>query len=114
MWILVQCIQDNVLDAPFLCPKLVDFNMENAAHVCLSPHMTTHFADELFELNVLTDQLIELYHPSSGTFYEFTGRGYIQYLRSEDGSFDKTKKSGDKLRKQKTEKKNNPRENTRK
>ena len=72
------------------------------------------FADEFFELNVITDQLVELYHPASGTFYEFTGRGYIQYLRLEDGSFDKSKTSGDKLRKQKTDKKDNPRENTRK
>ncbi len=72
------------------------------------------FDDEYFELNVITDELIELFHPSSGTFYEFDGRGYIQYLRMEDGSLDKSKSSGDKLRKQRSAKKNNPRENTRK
>ena len=71
------------------------------------------FDNEHFELSVLNDQLVELYHPSSGTYYEFTGRGYIQYLRLEDGSFDKSKSSGDKLRKQKSEKKDNPRENKR-
>lgn len=72
------------------------------------------FDNEYFELNVLNDQLIELFHPSSGTYYEFNGRGYIEYLRLEDGSLDKSKSSGDKLRKQKTEKKSNPRESIRK
>lgn len=71
------------------------------------------FDNEFFELSVINDELIELYHPSSGTYYEFSGRGYIQYLRLEDGSFDKSKSSGDKLRKQKSEKKSNPRENKR-
>ena len=32
------------------------------------------FDNEHFELNVINDQVIELYHPTSGTFYEFTGR----------------------------------------
>lgn len=67
------------------------------------------FDNEYFELSVINDELIELYHPSSGTFYEFTGRGYIQYLISEDGSIDRSKSSGDKLRKQKSQKKENPR-----
>lgn len=67
------------------------------------------FDNEYFELSVINDELVELYHPSSGTFYEFTGRGYIQYLISEDGSVDRSKSSGDKLRKQKSEKKENPR-----
>lgn len=71
------------------------------------------FDNEHFELSVINDELIELYHPSSGTFYEFSGVGYIQYLRLEDGTLDKSKSSGDKLRRQKSKKKDNPRVNTR-
>jgi len=67
------------------------------------------FYNEFFELSVINDALIELYHPSSGTFYEFAGRGYIQYLINEDGTIDRSKASGNKLRKQKTELKENPR-----
>ena len=40
-----------------------------------------YFDNEQFELSILNDQRIKLYHPSSGTVYEFTGRGYIEYLR---------------------------------
>jgi len=36
---------------------------------------------EKFELTVLNDGKISLYHLSSGTTYEFTGRNYIQYLK---------------------------------
>ncbi|WP_285651043.1 nicotinic acid mononucleotide adenyltransferase [Allomuricauda sp. NBRC 101325] len=41
--------------------------------------------NDYFELYVINDSTIELYHVSSGTVYEFSGRGYIQYLKS-DGS----------------------------
>tara|TARA_R110001632_G_scaffold34766_3_gene88154 strand:- start:5176 stop:6090 length:915 start_codon:yes stop_codon:yes gene_type:complete len=41
---------------------------------------------EEFELSVITDQRIELFHLSSGTTYQFTGRGFIQFLRSEKNS----------------------------
>jgi len=68
-----------------------------------------YFDNEHFELNVINDGLIELYHPSSGTYYEFEGRGYIQFLAPNDGASGKSVTSGDKLRKQKTEKKDNPR-----
>ena len=71
-----------------------------------------YFDNEFFELYVIDDQLIELYHDASGTVYEFTGRGYIQFLK--DGTaIDKTKSSSEKKRKQHTEKKDNPRESTR-
>ena len=40
--------------------------------------------DDYFELYVINDSTIELYHPNSGTTYEFKGRGYIQYLKSEN------------------------------
>jgi len=38
--------------------------------------------NEEFELTVINDEKISLYHISSGTTYEFTGVGYIQYLKS--------------------------------
>jgi len=71
------------------------------------------FDNEFFELDVINDGLIELFHPSSGTYYEFEGQGYIQFLRNANGKTDTTKPSGNKKRKQKSEKRDNPRENTR-
>lgn len=41
------------------------------------------WGNEEFELTVISDELISLYHIASGTTYEFTGRGYIQYLKPE-------------------------------
>ena len=38
--------------------------------------------NDYFELYVIDDGTIELYHVSSGTVYEFTGRGFQQYLKS--------------------------------
>lgn len=46
--------------------------------------------NDYFELYVINDSTIELYHPDSGTVYEFKGRGFIQYLKS--GSTADTKK----------------------
>ena len=37
--------------------------------------------DDYFELYVLDDRTLELYHPDSGTLYEFTGRGYREFLK---------------------------------
>lgn len=45
--------------------------------------------DDYFELYVINDSTIELYHPDSGTVYEFKGRGYQQYLKSGKGTVDK-------------------------
>ncbi|WP_422083054.1 nicotinic acid mononucleotide adenyltransferase [Ulvibacterium sp.] len=42
--------------------------------------------NDYFELYVINDSTIELYHPNSGTVYEFRGRGYQQYLKSAKGS----------------------------
>lgn len=42
--------------------------------------------DDYFELYVINDRTIELYHPVSETVYQFTGRGYQQYLKSSKGS----------------------------
>ncbi|AWX44301.1 hypothetical protein HME9304_01301 [Flagellimonas maritima] len=38
--------------------------------------------NDYFELYVIDDSTIELYHVASGTTYEFAGRGYTQYLKS--------------------------------
>ncbi len=48
------------------------------------------FSDDYFELYVINDGTIELYHPDSGTTYEFRGRGYQEYLKSAKG--DESKK----------------------
>ena len=71
-----------------------------------------YFDNEYFELYVIDDQVIELYHTASESVYEFTGRGYIQYLKT-GKDIDKSKSSAEKKRKQKTKKKDNQRENTR-
>jgi hypothetical protein len=70
------------------------------------------FNNEHFELSVINDGKIELYHPSSGTVYEFVGRGYIQYLK-EGNTKGKAATQKEKLRKFKKEKVDNPRESTR-
>ncbi len=41
--------------------------------------------DDYFELYIISDNTIELYHPDSETVYEFRGRGYQQYLKSGKG-----------------------------
>ncbi|TNJ47003.1 nicotinic acid mononucleotide adenyltransferase [Tamlana fucoidanivorans] len=63
--------------------------------------------NEYFELTVIDDETIELFHPSSKTVYRFLGRGYIQYLKTADG------KTAEKKRKFRKDKVDNPRENTR-
>jgi len=44
-----------------------------------------YFADEYFEISIITDGEIELYHPTSGTAYRFVGRHFIQFLKSTKG-----------------------------
>ena len=61
------------------------------------------FDNEYFELNVINDGLIELYHATSGTYYEFEGQGYIQFMRNAQGRIDTSKPSAQKKRKQKTD-----------
>jgi hypothetical protein len=39
------------------------------------------WGNEEFELTVLNDEAISLYHINSGTTYEFTGKEYIQFLK---------------------------------
>ena len=67
--------------------------------------------NEYFELSVINDSRIELFHPASETVYEFEGRRYIQYLKS-DNEKNKNKQT-DKKRKYKKDKVENPRVNTR-
>tara|TARA_R110001583_G_scaffold62463_2_gene183637 strand:+ start:2749 stop:3672 length:924 start_codon:yes stop_codon:yes gene_type:complete len=40
------------------------------------------WGNEEFELTVINDREISLYHIDSGTTYEFKGKGYIQYLKT--------------------------------
>lgn len=73
-----------------------------------------YFSNEFFNLYVIDDATIELRHAASGTVYEFRGLGYIEFLRTADAQgrmIEQTDKP--KKRKQKTVKKDNPRENTR-
>ena len=49
-----------------------------------------YLGNEYFELSVINDQTIELFHSDSGTIYEFTGRGYIQYKTTNAGKLRKS------------------------
>ena len=42
-----------------------------------------YLGNEYFELSVINDGTIALFHSMSGTLYRFTGRGYIQYKNKE-------------------------------
>ncbi|WP_242120592.1 nicotinic acid mononucleotide adenyltransferase [Aestuariivivens sediminicola] len=72
-----------------------------------------YFDNEYFELSVINDGKIELFHPSSETIYEFEGRGYIQYLKTSKSKGDGAPGTTDKMRKHRKDKVPNPRENTR-
>jgi len=57
--------------------------------------LTLNYGDgvsEIFELVVLTDQEIELYHIDSGTTYYFEGLGFIQYKNKASGKISETPK----------------------
>jgi hypothetical protein len=72
------------------------------------------FDNEFFELSVINDGRIQLYHTISGTVYEFAGRGYIPYMRQTNVKGKTVTEDGKpKKRKQKTPKVDNPRTNTR-
>lgn len=88
------------------------YGVSNVSGNMYQKHLTLdydYFSNEHFELSVVNDQRIELFHPSSGTLYEFTGRGYIAYYK-EGKTIDKTKTSAEKKRKQYTPKVDNTRE----
>lgn len=71
-----------------------------------------YFNNEYFELSVIDDGTIELFHPASETVYEFQGRGYIQFMKN-DGVKTKSAVKRNDMRKAPKNKVNNPRENTR-
>ncbi|WP_343488233.1 nicotinic acid mononucleotide adenyltransferase [Allomuricauda sp. d1] len=52
--------------------------------------------NDYFELYVINDGTIELYHVASETIYEFGGRGFLQYLKSGDKVGKKRTKSTNK------------------
>ncbi|MGJ8665214.1 MAG: nicotinic acid mononucleotide adenyltransferase [Patiriisocius sp.] len=56
--------------------------------------------NEYFEMSVIDDRTISLYHPNSGTTYEFTGRGYIQYKNGEGQERGKLRLSKEQIEKQ--------------
>ncbi|NNC50425.1 MAG: nicotinic acid mononucleotide adenyltransferase [Flaviramulus sp.] len=70
-----------------------------------------YFDNEYFELSVINDGKIELFHPASETVYEFEGKGYIQYLKTTNTKGKSV--TTDKKRKFRKDKVANPRENTR-
>ena len=49
--------------------------------------------NDYFELYVIDDSTVELYHVASETVYEFTGRGFVQYLKSDNKQGRKRTKS---------------------
>ena len=63
--------------------------------------------NEDFELSVVNDGLISLYQGSSGTTYQFSGRGFIQFLKNSEKNEPAVRNSGRKrtkvIRKQKAE-----------
>ena len=71
------------------------------------------FDNEFFELSVINDGKIELFHPTSETVYEFEGRGYIQYLKTGNTKGKTAETKVEKKRKFKKDRVDNPRENTR-
>ncbi len=52
--------------------------------------------NDYFELYVIDDSTIELYHVSSETVYEFGGRGFIQFLKADSKTGKKRVKSSNK------------------
>lgn len=66
-----------------------------------------YFNNEYFELSVINDGRIELYQPSSGTAYEFVGKGYIQFLKTTNAKGKSA--NAEKMRKYRKNKVENPR-----
>jgi hypothetical protein len=62
---------------------------------------------DFLELSVINDELIRLYHPSSGKTYEYSGRSYITFMRASEN--EKTNLKNRKIRPQKTKRKENTR-----
>ena len=59
-----------------------EYWVDDASQGSLNKHLTLDYdflGNDYFDLYVIDDQTIELYHESSGTTYEFKGRNFIQY-----------------------------------
>ena len=62
------------------------YNVQDDASNLYIKYLTLDYdylGNEYFELSVINDSTIELFHPQSGTLYRYKGRGYIQYKRAE-------------------------------
>ena len=62
------------------------YNVDNVANEPYLKYLTLDYdylGNEYFELSVVNDNTIELFHSDSGTLYRFKGRGYIQYKNTE-------------------------------
>ncbi|OAB80364.1 nicotinic acid mononucleotide adenyltransferase [Cochleicola gelatinilyticus] len=58
------------------------YNIDNVPGTNYRKYLTLDYdylGNEYFELDVLDDRTIELYHNASGTVYRFRGKGFIQY-----------------------------------
>ncbi len=51
-----------------------------------------YLGNEFFELSVINDGKIELFHPNSETIYQFAGRRRIQFKSAEKGKFTQNEK----------------------
>ncbi|NRB59781.1 MAG: nicotinic acid mononucleotide adenyltransferase [Winogradskyella sp.] len=69
--------------------------------------------NEFFEMTVINDGTIELFHANSGTVYEFEGRGYTAFYRGSNVEGKSNIEGEPKKRKQRTPKVDNPRESKR-
>lgn len=70
------------------------YNVDDVAGTETLKYLTLDYdylGNEYFELSVINDQTIALFHSDSGTLYEFTGRGYIAYRTASEGKLRKTK-----------------------
>ena len=65
--------------------------------------------NDFFELSVINDSRIQLFHPLSETVYEFEGRQNIQFLKSAPTKQKTTKRNTDKKRTFKYKRQDNPR-----
>ncbi len=45
-----------------------------------------YLGNDYFELYVINDSTLELYHVDSGTVYEFSGRGFLQFLKEKENT----------------------------
>ncbi|MGF1559335.1 MAG: nicotinic acid mononucleotide adenyltransferase [Flavobacteriaceae bacterium] len=69
-----------------------DYQVYNVENDEMLKTLTLGYAglgNDYFELYVINDRTIELYHPSSKTIYEFGGREFTQYLKSGKNPSDK-------------------------